>query len=417
MKAFGDAGGLESAVRRAVAEVAATDIHTHLFPPSHGNLLLWGVDELLTYHYLVAELFMVAPRELTAEKFWQMPKAQQAETVWQHVFLRHGPLSEAGRGVITALNALGLDAGGRDLAGIRNWFAGQKIEEHMPRAFKLAGVDSAVMTNDPFQPQEARHWEARRSVWEALKPALRIDPVIVNWPAAAKVMADAGYKTSAMPSDAGYADARKFLIQWAEKLQPVYLAASLPPDFRYPAGDIMARAVRNVVLPVARELGLPVAMMIGVRRGVNPLLREAGDSVGICDVTAVQNLCAENPDVKFLATVLSRVNQQELCVCARKFRNLHVFGCWWFCNGPSAIAEITRQRLELLGTAFTANHSDARVLEQVIYKWSHTRKVLADVLAEKYADLFRAGWRPTEDEIRRDVRSLLGGAFEEFLAK
>jgi hypothetical protein len=35
-----------------VAEVASAlviDIHTHLLPPSHGSLCLWGIDELLTY--------------------------------------------------------------------------------------------------------------------------------------------------------------------------------------------------------------------------------------------------------------------------------------------------------------------------------------------------------------------------------
>lgn len=35
-----------------VSEVASTlviDLHTHLLPPSHGSLCLWGVDELLTY--------------------------------------------------------------------------------------------------------------------------------------------------------------------------------------------------------------------------------------------------------------------------------------------------------------------------------------------------------------------------------
>lgn len=38
------------------------DLHTHLFPPSHGALMLWGVDELLTYHYLIAEYFQTAPK-------------------------------------------------------------------------------------------------------------------------------------------------------------------------------------------------------------------------------------------------------------------------------------------------------------------------------------------------------------------
>jgi hypothetical protein len=35
-----------------VSEVASTlviDIHTHLLPPTHGPLCLWGIDELLTY--------------------------------------------------------------------------------------------------------------------------------------------------------------------------------------------------------------------------------------------------------------------------------------------------------------------------------------------------------------------------------
>ena len=63
-------GALESSVRSAIASATISDIHTHLFPPSHGNLLLWGVDELLTYHYLVAELFTLAPRELSYERFW-----------------------------------------------------------------------------------------------------------------------------------------------------------------------------------------------------------------------------------------------------------------------------------------------------------------------------------------------------------
>jgi hypothetical protein len=129
------------------------------------------------------------------------------------------------------------------------------------------------------------------------------------------------------------------------------------------------------------------------------------------------NLCAENPDVKFLVTMLSRVNQHELCVCARKFGNLHLFGCWWYCNNPSIIDEMTRQRLELLGATVTCQHSDARVLDQLIYKWTHTRAIVGGVLADKYRDLFLAGWRPTEDEVRRDVRHLFGGAFHEFLAK
>ncbi len=408
---------LDAVVRDAVEKTRITDIHTHLFPPSHGDLLLWNVDELLTYHYLVAELFTIAPRDLTPDKFWSLSKREQADLVWEHVFLKHGALSEAARGVVTTLRMLGLDIAGRDLEGIRKWFAAQDVEEYLRKVFDLAHLDYAVMTNDPFVPAEVEHWEAGKAAPDILKTALRIDPLIVNWPEAARTMREAGYATDGL-NEESFVEARRFLADWAKKLGgPVYMAASLPPDFHYPSDDTMASVVRNVILPAAKDLGLPMAMMIGVRKQVNPSLRDGGDAVGVADVSAVMNLCAENPDVKFLVTMLSRVNQHELCVCARKFGNLHLFGCWWYCNNPSIIDEMTRQRFELLGATFTANHSDARVLDQLVYKWSHTRETVGNVLADKYRLLFEAGWRFTEEEIARDVRNVFGGAFEEFLAK
>ena len=41
---------------RIVADTAIFDMHTHLFPPAFGGLSRWGIDNLLTYHYLVAEV-------------------------------------------------------------------------------------------------------------------------------------------------------------------------------------------------------------------------------------------------------------------------------------------------------------------------------------------------------------------------
>ena len=46
---------IRAMARRAVADTRITDIHTHLFPSSFGPNCLWGVDELVTYHYLIAE--------------------------------------------------------------------------------------------------------------------------------------------------------------------------------------------------------------------------------------------------------------------------------------------------------------------------------------------------------------------------
>ena len=73
-------------------------------------------------------------------------------------------------------------------------------------------------------------------------------------------------------------------------------------------------------------------------------------------------------------------------------------------------------RLELLGLSFTPQHSDARVLDQLIYKWRHSRQILSRVLVDKYGELAETGWAPTAAEIQRDVKQLLGGAFDRFCA-
>src|SRR5437763_13583504 len=139
--------------------------------------------------------------------------------------------------------------------------------------------------------------------------------------------------------------------------------------------------------------------------------------VGLSDVLSVVNWCRKFEQNKFLVTMLARENQHELCVAARKFGNLMPFGCWWFLNNPSLIEEIERMRFELLGTSFIPQHSDARVLDQLIYKWDHSRRVLAKVLTDKYTDLAATGWNVTEEQIRRDVRLLLADNFSNFLSR
>jgi len=171
------------------------------------------------------------------------------------------------------------------------------------------------------------------------------------------------------------------------------------------------------VLPVCAERNLPFAMMIGSRIRVNPALGDAGDMLGLSDIASVVNICAAHPGNKFLITMLARENQHELCVAARKFGNLMPFGCWWFLNNPSIIEEMTRMRIELLGTSMIPQHSDARVLDQLLYKWQHTRAILAKVLTDKYTDTVAAGWNLTDEDVKKDAQRLLKGNFEEFLSR
>ena len=262
------------------------------------------------------------------------------------------------------------------------------------------------MTNSPFDDLERPVWEKGFRRDERFVAALRVDPLLLAWNDTARRLAGSGYKVGAGFSGQTIGEVRRFLTDWTKRIQAKYLMVSLPPDFRYPAANPCAQLMEMAVLPHCREFGLPLALMLGVKRAVNPALRLAGDGVGAADLQSLQNLCAGFSENKFLVTALPRESQHELCVLARKFRNLHVFGCWWFTNVPHVVEEMTRMRLELIGLSVTPQHSDARVLEQVIYKWNNTRRTLARVLSNTYRLLSEDGRGVTRGDIQRDVTRL-----------
>ena len=406
-----DAEELRAEVEIVVNSTPVMDAHTHLFPPEFNELCLYGIDELLTYHYLTAETFRSA--RIPYEQFWAMSKTEQADLVWKTLFVDNTPTSEAAQGIISVLDAFGLDTRAQDLKEARAFFNSQPLAEHIDHVFDIARVSGVVMTNDPLDQAEARLLKA--DVDQRFRTSLRLDRLVNNWEKARRALAREGVLISE-EFQSGDVDAiRRFLDENIQRINPVYMAVSLPADFRFPADDVRDRLLREVILPAAKEHELTLTLMVGVRRGVNPNLREAGDGLGRADVTAIERLCAEYPDVRFLVTFLSRENQHELCVAARKFNNLMPFGCWWFLNNPSIVSEITRERLELLGPSFIPQHSDARVLEQLIYKWKHARKQIAEALYISYEQLLYNGRAVTREEISRDVSRMFSGNFNEWI--
>jgi hypothetical protein len=395
--------------RRIVAEAPVFDMHTHLFPPAFGDLSRWGIDNLLTYHYLVAEVMRAG--DLKPAEFRRMTQQAQADFIWDTLFVRSSPLSEATRGVIAVMSALGLDPAQPNLREAREFFRGMTAEQQVDLVLERAHVSAVVMTNDPFDPAEAALWLRGRPADARFKAALRIDPLLNSWDTARRALSDAGYSAGSTIDGLAIAEARRFLDEWIERMDPFYLAVSLADDFTWPEDTARGQLIDQVVLPTCREHSLPFAMMIGVRRAVNPLLGDAGDGVGRADVSALHRLCRAHPENRFLVTMLSRENQHELCVAARKFANLMPFGCWWFLNNPSIVSEITRERLELLGPTFVPQHSDARVLEQLLYKWPHSRRDIANALADQYAGIVENGRRVTAAEIARDTRKLFSENF------
>ena len=380
------------------------DIHTHLFTPALGNLGLWGIDELLTYHYLEAEFFRYS--DMVPEAYWPLSKAEKADLIWRTLFVENTPISEATRGVIAVLKAFHLPTDHSSLSEARAFFKNQDREAHIQRVLQMTGISTVVMTNDPLDPEESPLWLKGAAEHSQFRAVLRLDRILCTWPDHWQAVAAQGYAVDAQASGKSVSEVRRFLADWSRRMKAVYMACSLPDTFEFPSDTIGGRLLQEAVLPVCRELGLAFSLMIGVRKQVNPRIRLAGDSVGKTDLRCLENLCRNFPDNRFLVSVLSRENQHELCVLARKFSNLMPFGCWWFMNNPSIVEEITRERLEMLGTSFIPQHSDARVLEQVIYKWGNTRRTIAPILSESYRVLAEDGRGVTRNDIQRDITRL-----------
>jgi hypothetical protein len=152
---------LRSVLDRAISQVRIIDIHTHTYPVDFGKLLLWGIDELMTYHYLAAETLRWT--DMPYSTYWAMTKREQADLIWQTLFIDNTPYSEACRGVLTVLEKLGLDTGRRDLEAYRRYFAAVDTER---RAF--------LIMLDPVFVLAACRW----AVDNSFTPHFRVPPSI-----------------------------------------------------------------------------------------------------------------------------------------------------------------------------------------------------------------------------------------------
>ena len=203
---------LETTVSQILEATPFIDIHTHLFAPGFGRMGLWGIDDLLTYHYLEAELFRSS--DIHPKRYWALSKTRRADLVWEALFVRNPPVSEATRGVITVLQAFGLDTNARSLEPLREFFMNQKLEDHIPRVFQLAGIHEAVMTNDPLDPDEVALWMAGAKAESPFRASIRIDRIVNEWEAHCEILQSQGYGVSVDCAADTASEVRRFLASW-----------------------------------------------------------------------------------------------------------------------------------------------------------------------------------------------------------
>jgi hypothetical protein len=233
------------------------------------------------------------------------------------------------------------------------------------------------MTNSPFDGLERPVWEKGFGRDERFTAALRIDPLLLSWGETSAQLSRWGWPVNASLSDQTIAEVRRFLAHWTKAIKARYLMVSLPPDFAFR---------RHRMCPAFGKSRSPTLSRIPPAHGL--MLESNARSIPGSDSPAMVR--AERPlrPSESLRAIpreqvsrhrLARENQHELCVLARKFHNLHIFGCWWFTNVPSVMEEMTRMRLELLASA-SPQHSDARPIAHL--QMATPRRIIKKVLVE-----------------------------------
>jgi len=304
------------------------DFHTHLYPKEYAKHLS-GFDELLNYHYLAAEFHRKEPNAILGES-----KEERAEQIWNALIMNTHFASESVKGILTILEFFSIKPSGYKETKIKY----DGLVDIETDIFNALGLDSVIMTLDADDHEEIKYFTDNR--FNRYLPSLRI--------------------TEVNDSLSGIVDS----------LKPLYIAYS---------GEQISNDLSNVndLFKFCEEKSLPLALMLGVKRAVNPDLGLAGDGVTSLDpIDGLQELLVKYPKVKVCVTTLTPESQYSLTVLARKFKNLTPFGIWWFLNNSSYIKSITNMRVNLLGNTFIPQHSDARVLEHLLYKWTHTFKEL-----------------------------------------
>jgi len=378
------------------------DLHTHLFPPTHKGYFLLGLKNLLNYHYLIAELLTTT--NIKASIFYSYNDDKKASLVWEELFVRRTPISEACAGVLTILKQLNIEINNKNFDLLCDEYS-QKIHSNK-NILELSNVSSLVMTNNPFDLDEwslfhnSNNWD--RDIYFA---SLRLDDLISDYEESLKKAKDQTIDSS-----------ENTLISYLEKCylqsSPVYAAVSIDADS---FNILLETSTWKNILNWLQSKNLPLTLMLGVKRAVNKDFGLAGDGIGDINLKELSNLCNFFPKNKFLVTCLSLNDQHELTVLGRKHPNLRIFGFWWFMNQPSLIKQFLKMRIDMLGFSFIPQHSDARISDQLIYKWSHFKKILHPILLEYYQELINKNFPISEAILQRDINNLFSGNAKNFL--
>ncbi len=393
------------------------DIHTHLFPPQAAELVRFGIDELLNYHYAYRQLLGFR-RDITPEQFWKLPADRRADLSWETYFSQPAdsiihamPVSEGFRAISTIFSGLGLDPNASDLREARSFFASVDSLEYHDRILKLAGISNVVGTNNPFDPVELKFYQSGQPWHPSFSAALRLDDLVLNPKSAFQFMREQfGLSVSEDLSESTCTAAREFCTQWmtGDQLPNVnYVGISFPPDFPWDdRGDPRVKVLEQIVIPACSETGTSLFLMPEPVRGLEPSMQNAGDYVGKMDSVAFGRFAQRHPEVDIWVSPLNFSSQFEMSALTCVLPHVSPWSTWWYNHQPGITNSLCDMRIEMHGENSWLFNSDARVLEQLYSKWTHFKQEFSGIATRQLARVIESGYEVSEDSIRKWISTL-----------
>ncbi len=399
----------------AVHQLPATEVRVFSHPGANTRIAS-GIDALLTTPEVLSEFFRrraMVNREfgpLSAREAYirSLTPAELADLVWRQLFLDHAPLSEPLRIVLTTLGMFGLDVATGDLRVLREQYdqipAGEKVE----RIIALANIDFALYAADAWPDDPSQYVADAGAVFtptaaspqpaDLFRPVLYLSRLFSDWKEGARRLRLRGFGLKAKVDQFAPLEFRRFLSGEAARLAPVALGLDWPAGGAHPDDECIGRLVREAVLPFCRERALPFFLESGEER-----------------IERLECLWQEHPEVRFLLFPGREDQFASAVIAAAAARNVLLAGPDQPLSFPRIMDGFHGLRLEGLGGAFHAFHSSAGAVEELVGCWAHGRWTLGKALLRHYSELWRTGWRFTEESVRREVGLLLGGNVRRFI--
>ncbi len=418
----------------ALAEVRMRglwDIHTHLFPwvPGSGfqSFAFFGPRRSVAYHYTYGRVF--AENRLSDKalrRYGKMSLVDQSDYLIAELKKGGQEVCEASKGLVTMAHNLGIKTGSRCLGDIfGDWvtlFESMSEAEYVDHVFDLSPVKRVISTNSIFsraeydaiysKPDQMELWDRKRFGF-----ALRLDELIHKRKKDGTLKAEFAQLAREMGFPEAAGDIRKSKTQkatlalvrhWVAEFGAEYAAVSLHGSTRFgKKNDFAVLVLENAVIPACVDAKIPVVLMPFVRRQIKPLHLNAGDVVMDGDVDGLIDFMSRHKEAFFLVTPLNGNHHNALVMGTRALGNVCLWGHWWINLIPVTIETQMKERFQNLGFAHFGVNSDARILDQILYKFDHYFHILKRVLVDDALDAQALNGRtPTKKNFVRWISTL-----------